>query len=48
MIASPASARRLPRDGRVVGRRSWVVDGGMLQMGPMAGSHLRDDGRRDG
>jgi NAD(P)-dependent dehydrogenase (short-subunit alcohol dehydrogenase family) len=26
---------------------SWVVDGGMLQMGPMAGSHLRaDDWRR--
>jgi NAD(P)-dependent dehydrogenase (short-subunit alcohol dehydrogenase family) len=26
---------------------SWTVDGGMLQMGPMAGSHLRvDDWRR--
>jgi len=26
---------------------SWAVDGGMLQMGPMAGSHLRaDDWRR--
>ncbi|CCB73382.1 MULTISPECIES: SDR family oxidoreductase [Streptomycetaceae] len=22
---------------------SWVVDGGMLRMGPMAGSHLRED-----
>jgi NAD(P)-dependent dehydrogenase (short-subunit alcohol dehydrogenase family) len=22
---------------------SWAVDGGMLQMGPMAGSHLQDD-----
>ncbi|MEV6202464.1 SDR family oxidoreductase [Streptomyces sp. NPDC051771] len=22
---------------------SWAVDGGMLRMGPMAGSHLRDD-----
>jgi NAD(P)-dependent dehydrogenase (short-subunit alcohol dehydrogenase family) len=26
---------------------SWAVDGGMLQMGPMAGSHLKsDDWRR--
>jgi NAD(P)-dependent dehydrogenase (short-subunit alcohol dehydrogenase family) len=25
---------------------SWVVDGGMLQMGPQAGSHLPDDGWR--
>lgn len=26
---------------------SWTVDGGMLQMGPMAGSHLTsDDWRR--
>jgi len=25
---------------------SWVVDGGMLQMGPQAGSHLRSDGWR--
>ncbi|MEV6651468.1 SDR family oxidoreductase [Streptomyces sp. NPDC051219] len=25
---------------------SWVVDGGMLRMGPMAGSHLRDDSWR--
>jgi NAD(P)-dependent dehydrogenase (short-subunit alcohol dehydrogenase family) len=27
---------------------SWVVDGGMLQMGPQAGSHLTDDRWRDG
>jgi NAD(P)-dependent dehydrogenase (short-subunit alcohol dehydrogenase family) len=27
---------------------SWVVDGGMLQMGPQAGSHLRSDDWRDG
>ena len=27
---------------------SWVVDGGMLQMGPMAGSHLDDDAWRRG
>ncbi|MEU2548471.1 SDR family oxidoreductase [Streptomyces roseolus] len=25
---------------------SWAVDGGMLRMGPMAGSHLHDDGWR--
>lgn len=25
---------------------SWAVDGGMLQMGPQAGSHLRDDAWR--
>ena len=27
---------------------SWVVDGGMLQMGPQAGSHLKGDDWRDG
>jgi NAD(P)-dependent dehydrogenase (short-subunit alcohol dehydrogenase family) len=27
---------------------SWVVDGGMLQMGPHAGSHLTDHGWRQG
>ena len=27
---------------------SWAVDGGMLQMGPMAGSHLDSDDWRDG
>lgn len=26
---------------------SWVVDGGMLQMGPQAGSHMTDDAWRD-
>ena len=27
---------------------SWVVDGGMLQMGPQAGSHLTSDEWREG
>ncbi len=35
------------RDAAYVTGASWVVDGGMLQMGPMAGSHLQsDDWRR--
>ncbi|MDZ8172921.1 SDR family oxidoreductase [Microbacterium xanthum] len=37
-LASPASS--------YVTGASWVVDGGMLQMGPQAGSHLESDGWR--
>ena len=39
-LASPAA-------GYVTGA-SYVVDGGMLQMGPQAGSHLDSDGWREG
>jgi NAD(P)-dependent dehydrogenase (short-subunit alcohol dehydrogenase family) len=40
LLASPAS-------GYVTGS-SWVVDGGMLLMGPQAGSHLQSDDWRNG
>jgi NAD(P)-dependent dehydrogenase (short-subunit alcohol dehydrogenase family) len=33
-------------DASYVTGASWVVDGGMLRMGPQAGSHLPDDGWR--
>jgi NAD(P)-dependent dehydrogenase (short-subunit alcohol dehydrogenase family) len=39
-LASPAAA--------YVTGASWPVDGGMLQMGPMAGSHLQSDDWRQG
>jgi NAD(P)-dependent dehydrogenase (short-subunit alcohol dehydrogenase family) len=39
-LASPAAS--------YVTGASWSVDGGMLQMGPQAGSHLTDDAWREG
>lgn len=38
-LASPASS--------YVTGASWVVDGGMLQMGPQASAHVEDDGWRE-
>ena len=45
-IAPESGVTVVDAAGYVTGA-SWSVDGGMLQMGPMAGSHLTsDDWRR--
>ncbi|TFV83050.1 SDR family oxidoreductase [Blastococcus sp. CT_GayMR20] len=45
-VAAVVALLAAPEAGYVTGA-SWAVDGGMLQMGPMAGSHLEaDDWRR--
>lgn len=45
-IASVVAFLASPSAAYVTGA-SWVVDGGMLQMGPQAGSHLESDAWRD-
>jgi len=46
-IAAVIAFLALPAASYVTGA-SWVVDGGMLQMGPHGGSHLESDEWREG